>query len=85
MPQGWQWLVIVMVGVSATISQVLMTKAYEYTKAGIVGTISYANIVFGVIIGTALGDAFPDIWTLLGMALVIASGFIVALGKKESS
>jgi drug/metabolite transporter (DMT)-like permease len=71
------------VGVSATISQILMTKAYEHTKAGIVGTISYSNIVFGVLIGTALGDAFPDGWTLLGMALVIASGLIVALGKRE--
>jgi len=82
-PQGWAWFDIVMVGASATISQILMTKAYEHTQAGIVGTISYANIVFGVAIGTLLGDAFPDRWTLLGMALVIVSGLMVALGKKE--
>ena len=35
MPQGWQWLFIVMVGTSATLSQLLMTKAYELTKAGL--------------------------------------------------
>jgi drug/metabolite transporter (DMT)-like permease len=82
MPQGWQWLYIVMVGGSATISQLLMTKAYELTKAGIVGTISYTNIVFGMLIGIALGDPIPEIWTILGIILVIVSGLIVALAKK---
>ncbi len=83
MPQGWQWLFIVMVGTSATVSQLLMTKAYELTKAGIVGTISYTNIVFGMFIGIALGDPIPDIWTLLGIILVILSGLIVALVKEK--
>ncbi len=84
MPHGWQWLFIVMVGTSATVSQLLMTKAYELTKAGIVGTISYTNIVFGMFIGIALGDPIPDIWTLLGIILVILSGLIVALVKEKS-
>ncbi len=83
MPQGVQWLFIVMVGVSATVSQLLMTKAYELTKAGIVGTISYTNILFGVIIGTALGDPLPDMQTTLGIIAVIASGLIVALVKEK--
>jgi drug/metabolite transporter (DMT)-like permease len=81
MPQGVQWFYIVMVGLSATISQLLMTKAYELTKAGIVGTISYSNILFGMIIGVMLGDPIPDIWTTLGILLVIISGLIVALVK----
>ncbi len=83
MPQGWQWLFIVMVGLSATVSQLLMTKAYELTKAGIVGTISYTNIVFGMIIGIALGDPVPGFWTILGIILVIVSGLIVALVKEK--
>jgi len=60
-----------------------MTKAYELTKAGIVGTISYSNIVFAVIIGVMLGDPIPDIWTVLGILLVILSGLLVAFAKKE--
>jgi len=44
---------LTMMGLSATFSQIMMTKAYEYTKAGIVGTISYSNIVFATIIGVA--------------------------------
>jgi len=55
MPEGIIWLYVLVMGLFATASQVLMTKAYELTKAGIVGTISYSNIVFALIIGIALG------------------------------
>ena len=80
-PQGSEWLYVTAVGIFATISQLLMTKAYELTKAGIVGTISYSNIVFAVVIGVMLGDPVPDIWTVLGILLVISSGLLVALPK----
>jgi drug/metabolite transporter (DMT)-like permease len=82
MPNGTIWLYVVIMGVSATLSQLLMTKAYELTKAGIVGTISYSNIVFAVIIGVALGDPIPNFWTFLGIVLVITSGLLVALSKE---
>ena len=83
MPQGIEWGYVTAVGITATISQLLMTKAYELTKAGIVGTISYTNIVFAVIIGTMLGDPLPNIWTILGIILVITSGLMVALAKEK--
>lgn len=81
MPEDIQWVYVMAVGIFATISQLLMTKAYELTKAGIVGTISYSNIVFAVVIGIMLGDPIPDIWTVLGIILVILSGLLVALPK----
>jgi len=84
MPEGIQWGYVVAVGIFATISQLLMTKAYELTKAGIVGTISYSNIVFGLIIGFMLGDALPNIWTTIGIVLVISSGLLVAMAKDKN-
>ena len=81
MPQGVEWAYVTAVGIFATISQLLMTKAYEVTKAGIVGTISYSNIVFAVFIGVMLGDPIPGFWTVLGIILVISSGLLVALPK----
>ncbi|CAA6821543.1 MAG: FIG00732228: membrane protein [uncultured Sulfurovum sp.] len=83
MPEGITWFYVTAVGIFATISQLLMTKAYELTKAGIVGTISYTNIIFGVLIGISLGDAIPNIWTFLGIILVISSGLLVALSKEK--
>jgi len=82
-PVGIEWVYVGAVGVFATASQLLMTKAYELTKAGIVGTISYTNIVFALIIGILLGDPIPDFWTFLGIIFVIVSGLIVALAKEK--
>jgi len=84
MPEGILWLYLVIMGLSATASQVLMTKAYELTKAGIVGTISYSNIVFALIIGTILGDPIPNAWKILGIALVITSGLLVTFSKEKN-
>jgi drug/metabolite transporter (DMT)-like permease len=83
MPQGIEWGYVTAVGIFATISQLLMTKAYELTKAGIVGTISYSNIVFALIIGIMLGDPIPNLWTVLGIVFVIGSGLLVALAKEK--
>jgi len=84
MPSGIEWAWIIGIGISATISQMLMTKAYEYTKAGIIGTISYSNIIFATIIGVMLGDALPDVMTIFGIILVIISGILVTIKPKPN-
>ena len=84
MPQGIIWFYVLIMGLSATVSQILMTKAYELTKAGIVGTISYSNIIFALIIGITLGDAIPTPLKFLGILLVISSGLLVALSKEKT-
>jgi drug/metabolite transporter (DMT)-like permease len=84
MPVGSEWGLVLGVGLFATVSQLLMTKAYELTKAGIVGTISYSNIIFAVIIGVMLGDPIPDIWTVLGIILIISAGLLVTLPKQKT-
>lgn len=76
-PNLFEWYMIAGVGVSATISQLLMTKAYSSSKAGIIGAVSYSNIVFATIIGVILGDNLPDFLTILGIILVIISGILV--------
>ncbi len=82
-PTDIEWLYLTLMGLSATLSQYLMTKAYEYTKAGVVGTISYTNIVFAIVIGIFLGDSFPSLLTIFGIILVITSGLLVAFSKEN--
>ena len=80
-PWGAVWLDVAAMGVFATLAQVYMTKAYGETKAGIVGAVSYANIVFSIGIGLLLGDAMPDLLTSFGIILIIFSGLAVARKK----
>jgi len=81
MPQGIVWFYVIGMGIFATISQLLMTKAYGETKAGIVGAVSYSNIVFSIIVGVMLGDSLPDMITAFGICLIIFAGIMVARAK----
>ncbi len=82
MPEGKVWIYIVAMGIFATLAQVYMTKAYGESQAGVVGAVSYTNIVFSVAVGLFLGDSFPETVTLLGIILIIISGLVVARKKR---
>ncbi|NCO00863.1 MAG: DMT family transporter [Epsilonproteobacteria bacterium] len=81
MPQGVVWFYLLGMGIFATISQLLMTKAYGETKAGIVGAVSYSNIIFAIMVGSIMGDALPSFMMACGIALIILSGLMVARAK----
>lgn len=81
MPSGSDWLFIILLGLFATFAQIFMTKAYSHAKAGIIGTISYSNIAFSIILGLFLGDNFPDIWIIFGILLIVVSGLLVSSKK----
>ena len=85
MPEGITWLYIVLAGLFATASQLLMTKAYSLTQAGIVGTITYTQILFAVIIGTLLGDQLPDLWSWIGMGLIVIAGLLVTVPRRTTA
>ncbi|MDY0328252.1 MAG: DMT family transporter [Arcobacteraceae bacterium] len=85
MPSGVDWLYIGLLGVFSTFAQVFMTKAYSSTKAGIIGTISYTNIIFSIILGMFLGDSFPSFMVSFGIVLIIVSGVLVATNSSIKS
>ncbi len=74
------WLMIVVMAITATISQWLLTKAYSLTQAGIIGIVSYIIIPFSLIFGYLLGDGMPDLATLAGIVLIVVAGLLVKKG-----
>ena len=77
-PKIDDWIYIILLGIFSTYAQIYMTKAYSFAKAGIIGTISYSNIVFSIILGLFLGDAFPSSSIVLGIILIVISGLLVS-------
>ena len=84
-PQGIEWFYVLWLGLAALFGQYFVTRAYGADKAGIVSAIGYANIIFSVFIGMALGDAFPDWMSALGMACIISSGILISLFKRKKA
>ncbi len=81
LPHGIVWFYVLAMGLFATLSQILMTKAYGETKAGIVGAVSYSNILFSIVVGLFLGDALPSLSTTIGITLIVFAGIMVARDK----
>jgi len=72
------YLLIGFMALISTLSQWLLTKAYSAKNLSIVGVISYTNIPFAIGFGWLLGDAFPDILTFIGIALIVIGGVLVS-------
>ena len=83
-PKGKEWIYITWLGLAALFGQYFVTKAYGADKAGIVSVFGYANIIFSVFIGMALGDAFPDIISWAGICCIIFSGIIISLVRNRA-
>ncbi len=83
MPEGMTWLYVLLMGLFATLAQIYMTRAYGATKAGIVGAVSYSNILFSIALGLLVGDPFPDMWTWIGIICIVAAGLAVAQGGRK--
>jgi len=76
------WILLFIIGITATISQWLLTLAYSNSHAGIIGIASYSNIPFAIFFGTLLGDKMPDIFVFGGITLIILSGLMVTKSTK---
>jgi drug/metabolite transporter (DMT)-like permease len=83
LPQGMQWAYLLVLGVAALFGQYFVTRAYGTDKPGLVSAIGYSNIVFSLIFGMILGDAFPDLLSLMGILCIISSGIIISMQKRK--
>lgn len=82
-PNGLEFLYLMALGITALSGQYFVTKAYSNDKAGIVAAIGYSNIIFSVIVGILLGDAFPDLLMWLGIVVVIVSGVVISVFRRK--
>ncbi|MBI3570766.1 MAG: DMT family transporter [Gammaproteobacteria bacterium] len=80
LPVRWQtpdaslWLLLVVMGVIASLGQLLLTRAYACAPAAQVGPFSYATVVFAAVAGWALWGEVLDAFSFVGAALVCLGG-----------
>jgi len=76
------WVFVGFMAVISTASQWFLTRAYSLSRASIIGVVSYTNIPFAIGFGVMLGDSLPDIFTFIGIVLIVVGGILVS--KKSS-
>jgi drug/metabolite transporter (DMT)-like permease len=75
-PKGRLWIVLVALGILATLAQLVMTRAYAHAPAAQVGPFIYSAVVFAGLMDWWLWGRVPDAWFVLGAAFVCAAGIL---------
>ena len=71
------WLAMMALGVFGGLGHYLLIQAFTLAPASLLAPYSYTAIVWVTITGYLVFGDFPDGWTVLGAAIIIASGIYV--------
>jgi len=76
-PQGWQWAGLFTIGLLSATSNGASIRAYSIAPASLLAPFSYLEIVGAVLFGWFFWQEFPDLWTWVGAAIIVAAGLYV--------
>ncbi len=84
-PQGWDWLVLILVGLCTQIAQFFMTKSYQQEELSKVSILSYISIIYSLLFGYFIFDEEFNLITYGGMVLVLLGVILNVLWKKQKA
>jgi drug/metabolite transporter (DMT)-like permease len=73
-PTGSQVVLMVMFGAFGSLGHYLLIIAHRHTPAAILSPFSYSQLLWATALGYVVFGDVPNQWTLVGAAIVIASG-----------
>src|SRR5690606_16510699 len=89
-PLTWAWQplsqhqlgLLLVIGLLATVSQIVMSKAYSLAPPGLIGPFAVLAIVFAAIVAWLRWGEMPDAASLVGAALIFASSLLSIARRK---
>lgn len=79
MPQGVDWLFLLVLGALSTVGHFLLTAAYREAPASLLAPVNYMHLIWAGLLGWLVFAHTPDALTIFGMGLVATAGIAVAL------
>ncbi len=81
-PQSWADLALmVLIGCLGAGGHLLLLRAYRIATATALAPFSYAHTAFALPVGLVLFGHFPDLWSLIGIAVIAVTGVATALRR----
>jgi drug/metabolite transporter (DMT)-like permease len=84
-PQGWEWPLLLGVGVSTLLGQVYLTRGLSLLPAARAVTIGYTQILFVTVWGMLFFGEYLDVWGAAGSVMVVAGTLAVAVKGRASA
>lgn len=82
-PDPTTWLLLVVIGAISAVGHYMTIRAYGHVSASLLAPFGYFEIVAATIIGLVWFDNFPDGWSWLGIAIIVASGVYISLRERK--
>lgn len=70
-PVGWQWALLLSLGVFGYIGQLYMTKALQLAETNKAAPLKYIEVIFTMLIGLSWFHESYTLWSLLGIVLIV--------------
>ncbi|MGN0613622.1 MAG: DMT family transporter [Porcipelethomonas sp.] len=80
-----QVICLLLAGLAATGGQFSITAAYSYSPAKEISIYDYSQIIFAAALGFIVFHQIPDIYSLIGYAVIIASAIIMYIYNNKLS
>ena len=61
----------------------LVIRAFQFGPAAVIAPLGYIELIGTTILGYAIFGNFPDLWTWIGAAIIIASGVYIAFRERQ--
>jgi drug/metabolite transporter (DMT)-like permease len=84
MPQGWDWVYLLLIGLFTQIAQIHMTKAYQLEKAADITIFNYLGILLAAVYGYAFFGETVSCIAGLGMLIIVTSVYIAVSTSGKS-
>ena len=65
-------------GLMGTIGHIAWTRAMAIGDATAILPYDYCRLIFAMLIGLAAFNEWPDLYSVIGSAIIVASGFYIA-------
>ncbi|WP_299437810.1 DMT family transporter [uncultured Rhodospira sp.] len=82
-PEPLTWVLLAAIGAAASGGQYLAVRAYREGEASLVTPFDYSQILWATLIGVIAFAEVPDVWTLVGAAVIIASALYIVYRETQ--
>ena len=82
-PDANGWGLLVLISILGTFGHMLLVKALQYAPASLLQPFNYTLLVWASLIGFAVFEEIPDLWTVAGAGLIVAGGGYVIWRERQ--
>lgn len=74
---AWHLVILLSLGVFGGVGHWLLIKAYRIASTTALAPYPYMQMVWMIIAGLLVFNQFPDLWTIVGASIIVASGLYI--------